>query len=361
MIREPDEHRTAAASSPRRATAAIACVLLLCTVLLAACGAAAAPSRQIALTTSAHPVSDTGSLALASSSEPACGPAAARTAAATALLAAQRIYRLELTSSEVSADRREVQDYQPLVSALAGADTAGVEQAVTKLVYSGTHIVRLRVVRAGHVLADVGGPYIIAPVSGSIRAAGRTLATYVLSVQDDLGYVKLEKRYVGVPMLLRRGTSRIQLEGEIPPGTTIPYSGPVSYRGGRFQAVSFTATAFPEGPLTVTLLVPLPPSSLGCGSVRVLEAGRIAQTMWRRYMLVSGSPATYAKGAQQLTGALVYVRSPSGHQVAGSTGAGPRKIPDSGAVRYRGRTYTVTSFPSSTASGQVRVYVLLAS
>jgi hypothetical protein len=277
------------------------------------------------------------------------------------LTAAERIYRLELTSSEVRADRNEVQNYQPLLSALASGDITGVEQAVTKLVYSGTHVVRLRVVRAGHVLADVGGPYIIAPVSGGIRAGGHTLATYVLSVQDDLGYVKLETRYIGVPMLLRRGATRIPLEGEIPAGSPrIPTSGEVSYRGGSFQAVSFTAQAFPSGPLTVTLLVPMPASSLGCGAVRLLEAGRIAQTMWRRYMLVSASPAQYVKGAHELTGALVYVRSPSG-QIAGSTGAGPSRLPDSGTVSYHGRTYRVTSFPSSTASGQVRVYVLLAS
>ena len=80
---------------------------------------------------------------------------------------------------------------------------------MTSLVYSHTHIVRLRVTRGGTVLADVGGPYIIAPVSGLLRVHGRTVARYVLSVQDDLGYVKLETRYIGFPLLLRRGAQRI--------------------------------------------------------------------------------------------------------------------------------------------------------
>ncbi|MEA2334092.1 MAG: hypothetical protein QOG40_582, partial [Solirubrobacteraceae bacterium] len=38
----------------------------------------------------------------------------------------------------------------------------------------------------------------------------------------------------------------------------IPTSGPVSYRGKRFRAYTFTAEAFPSGPLRITVLIPIP-------------------------------------------------------------------------------------------------------
>ena len=69
------------------------------------------------------------------------------------------------------------------------------------------HIVRLRVMQGTRVLADVGGPYVIAPVTGTLEQHGRTLGRYVMSVQDDTGYVKLVSRFIGVPVELYRGRS----------------------------------------------------------------------------------------------------------------------------------------------------------
>ena len=78
------------------------------------------------------------------------------------------------------------------------------------------HIVRLRVERGGHVLADVGGPHVTAPVSGMLRAHGRTLGRYVMSVQDDLGYVKLVTRFIGAPIDLYQ--TRLVRDGHAAPG-----------------------------------------------------------------------------------------------------------------------------------------------
>ena len=83
------------------------------------------------------------------------------------------------------------------------------------------HIVRLRVLdAAGHVLADIGGPYVIAPVPGVLRPDGRAIGSFVMSVQDDVGFTKLETHAVGDPIGIyyRRAASSPQLGARLPDG-----------------------------------------------------------------------------------------------------------------------------------------------
>ncbi len=353
--------RAARPASRRRAGAvsAVAAVVFV-GVLLGGCGSSARAAHSTSVLATGD--GSQGVAALAPSvAEAPCGAAAPRTAARTVELAAEAIYRLELNSVEVRADRREVERYAPLLSALAAGDRAGVATAVRQLVYSHTHIVRLRITRAGAVVDDLGGAYSIAPVRGQLRLHGRLLGGYVLSVQDDVGYVKLEKRYIGAPLLLRAGAAAVPVEGMLRSGSpAIPDEGPVSYRGERDQAVSFDAENIPASRLKVTLLVPVPPAGLGCAAVRVFELGRITQTMWRRFVAVSAPPAAYVKSAGSLTGALMYVRAGS-RQIAGSTIPGPAHLPVAGTVSYRGVLYRVTSFSAHGAAGALRVYALVAS
>ena len=53
---------------------------------------------------------------------------------------------------------------------------------------------RLRVSAGGQLLSDVGGPYVLAPVSAPLRLDGRTIGSFVLSIQDDEGYLRLTRR-----------------------------------------------------------------------------------------------------------------------------------------------------------------------
>jgi hypothetical protein len=325
--------------SPPRGT--LPSLLALTAILLCACGGTAHASAKAA-------------------PEAPCAANTASTVADAAGSVARRIYIEELYSPEVTADRRQVEGNSALLSALDSGNGAAVTEAVTRLVYSGTHIVRLRVIRHGHLLADVGGPYIIAPVTGVLRASGRVLAQYVLSVQDDLGYVKLETRFIGVPLLLLTDNRRIPLEGTIVPGSSqIPASGPVRFHGTAYESYSFTAKAFPQGTLRVLLLVPAaPPSGARCAIVRAAEIERIAHTAWDRFRLVKAPPSAYVLSAGGLIDSPIYVRSGS-RQLAGTTSPGPRHLPARGPVDYRGRTYQVRSFLSTVGSTPVRVYALI--
>jgi hypothetical protein len=274
--------------------------------------------------------------------------------------AARRIYRQELASTGVRADQNQVEGYAPLLRALASENHAAIREAVTNLVFSHTHIVRLRVISRKGMLTDVGGPYIIAPVAGTLRLHGHSVGRYVLSVQDDLGYVKLESRYVGAPIVLHMGTRRLPIEGTAaitPAG--LPAVAPVSYRGSSFEAFSFDARAFPTGILHVTLLVPTShvKATTSCDAIAAAELGQVGQRIWTRYALASAPSAAYVRAIANLTGGMAYVRE-GAHLIAGSSRRAPRALPQEGTAQYRGLTYRVSSFPVRVAARTARVYLL---
>lgn len=291
----------------------------------------------------------------------ACGAHGAEVLATAAGEVARRIYASEERSGEVSSDKRQIETYGPLLSAVERGERAAIHAAVHSLVYSHTHIVRLRVSRGGEVLDDEGGPYILAPVSGTLRSHGRTIGRFVFSVQDDLGYVKLVTRFVGAPLVLRTDSGQVPIEGLLSPGpATIPDHGPVSYRGTTYQAYSFNVQAFPSGRLRVSLLLPVTRAlqTQTCAQVRTGELGRVAQLISRRFALSPSSLPSYVRLAQTMTNGLVYVRSGS-RTLAGSTRSTPPKLPTSGAFRWHGVEYGVASFQAPSSVGSLRVYVLV--
>jgi hypothetical protein len=333
--------------------------------LAVACGAYSASAEGMSDRASRHPARAQGTAAASapgpSVAGPPCRQAGPETLAKAVGLVATRIYAREVSGLGVHADRSQVEHNIPLLNALMHRNRAGVRRAVTRLVFSHTHVVRLRVTQRNAVLADVGGPYILAPVGGTLRVHGRAVGHYLLSVQDDLGYVKLETRFIGVPLVVLKGARRIHLQGTLAlAAARVPAHGPVRYRGAKYESFSFRAEAFPRGALRIALLVPVSNllSASTCAEIKIAELARIAQRIWRRYSVVLAPPAAYVSAIQSLTGGLSYVRSGS-QQIAGSTQPGPPRLPDQGTVEYGGVTYAVSSFLADTTAGQVRVYQLL--
>jgi hypothetical protein len=276
--------------------------------------------------------------------------------------AAQGIYAGELRSSETASDKRQIESYGPLLSAVQGGERAAIHAAVHTLVYSHTHIVRLRVSRGSELLDDEGGPYILAPIGGKLHVHGKEVGRFVFSVQDDLGYVKLVTRFIGAPLVLRTASGQVPIEGLLSPGpSSIPDHGPVQYRGASYQAYSFRVDAFPSGRLRVSLLLPIPRAlaSESCVKIKAAELGLIAQRISRRFQLSASAFPPYIRLVHSLTNALVYVRAGS-RTLAGSTHAAPARLPASGALRWHGIAYEVSSFSAPTSAGQARVYVLVA-
>ncbi len=318
------------------------------TTLCAVAALAAAPTATDAAGAAAAP-------------EAPCGAAGATVLANAAGSVAERIYASEVSSAEVSGDRRQIESYGPLLSAVESGERGAIDAAVHSLVYSHTHIVRLRVSRGGELLDDEGGPYILAPVTGTLRSHGRTIGDFVFSVQDDLGYVKLETRFLGAPLILRTDSGQVPVEGLISPGpATIPDRGPVQYRGTTYEAYSFKATAYPSGRLRVSLMLPLSHAlqTQTCERIKTDELALVAQRISRRFQLSPATYAPYLRLVNTLTHALVYVRSGSS-TLAGTTRSAPPKLPAKGALRWHGTPYEVSSFQASSSSGTVHVYVLV--
>ena len=305
----------------RRMVSLPSAALVLAALLLCACAGARSTTAASA------PAASTAAASIPAAS--ACGAGGAEVLANTVGAVAERIYAAEVASAETSADTRQIESDRPLLSAVESGDRAAIAKAVHTLVYSHTHIVRLRISRGSQLLADEGGPYILAPVSGSLRAHGKAIAQFVFSVQDDLGYVKLVSRFVGVPLVLRTASGQVPIEGQLSPGpATIPDHGPVSYHGVGYEAYSFKASAYPSGRLRISLLAPAPRSlsSRSCTAIKTAELGVVAQRISRRFSLSAPAFAPFVRLVHSLTHTLVYVRQGS-RTVAGSTGHAPRSCP----------------------------------
>ncbi len=302
----------------------------------------AAPARSVA-----GPSPGTGS--------GACGSATAATIGSVDTSAALGIYAGEIRSREVSEDRGHVEGSATLGSAMAADDQPAVYEAVHTLVYMPHwHIVRLRVVKAGHVLADVGGPDVIAPVTGTLRWHGRTVGSYVMSVQDDVGYVKLVSRFIGVPVDLYRDGSL--LLGTLPGAPSAARTGAVVRVGGTaYDANLLNAQAFPAGALRVALLVPRaagPQAAASCAAVRLAAWGNVAMRVAARLHPLPAHYGNLVDVLRSTTGGLAFVRSGS-RRLAG--GAGPAHLPTRGTVRWDGRSWTVFSWEPVPPA---RVYLL---
>jgi hypothetical protein len=157
------------------------------------------------------------------------------------------------------------QQNSALLQAVAERNAVAARKAVVGLVYDRSHIVRLRVSAGGHLLADVGGPYVLAPVSAPLRLHGRRIGELVLSIQDDEGYLRLARRLVGLDVLMYMnptGAHPELVKNSLGPGvgglSSVPASGTYHYRGHTFRVFTLDARSFPAGTLLIRVLIPIP-------------------------------------------------------------------------------------------------------
>jgi len=197
-----------------------------------------------------------------SSTTPLCGHTSTDTTVKTLMRVAHLIYEGE--SGEAAQKQiRRVQSNEPLLEAVANRDPQATKLAIDTLLHE--HVVRLRVSAGGQLLSDVGGPYVLAPVSAPLTQDGHEIGSLVLSIQDDEGYLRLARRLAGLDVLIYMypTTHPLLVKDSLGPAPgpaleTVPASGSYKYDGRSFRVFTVHAQAFPSGPLTIRVLVPLP-------------------------------------------------------------------------------------------------------
>ncbi len=196
-----------------------------------------------------------------------CAATPAETAADAIGAAAERIYHDEQSGAHTHAAVRSFESSRTFQEAVASDNRGATETAILAFFKSTLHVVRVRATLGERLVADVGGPHVLAPIRGDVRDAhGHVVGHFLLSVQDDLGYVILAHRFAGLQVFLSQngtplavGQGSLGDTGPAPPG--LPARGEVTYRGLPYHAYSFTAEAFPKGPLQVQFLIPPVPGA----------------------------------------------------------------------------------------------------
>jgi hypothetical protein len=156
------------------------------------------------------------------------------------------------------------QQNSALLSAVAERNPVATRKAVVGLVYDHSHIVRLRVSGGGRLLADVGGPYVLAPVSAPLRLHGKRIGELTLSIQDDEGYLRLARRLVGLDVLMYMNSTthpelvKNSLGPDVGGFSSVPASGTYQYRGHTYRVFTLDARSFPAGTLSIRMLIPIP-------------------------------------------------------------------------------------------------------
>jgi hypothetical protein len=196
---------------------------------------------------------------LVSTADAHCAGTTAQTRVATLGAVGERIYAEEEHSPYVLETLRRIEADPALQRAVAARDIAATRAAIIGLFAAHIHVVRVRVnvaepSGAQRFFYDLGGPYVLAPVRGTLRRAGKLVGHISFAIQDDAGYMKLAHRFTGAEVLMRSGSRQIM--GTLTPGPAdVPEHGAVSYRGQTYQAYSFSGVAFPSGPLRISLLI----------------------------------------------------------------------------------------------------------
>jgi hypothetical protein len=197
---------------------------------------------------------------LVPTSEISCPGSPAQTRVETLGHVGERIYQEELHSPAVTATLRHIESSTSFQRAVAAGDAAAARTAIIGFFGQHIHVVRVRVTidRSGigqRLLIDEGGPFVLAPVHGTLRSGGRVVGHFTMAIQDDAGYLKLARLFTGAEVLMRTGAKQVM--GTLNPGpASVPDRGAVVYGGHTYQAYSFSGVAFPSGPLRISLLLP---------------------------------------------------------------------------------------------------------
>jgi hypothetical protein len=229
---------------------------------LSACGQASSnPVRPSASSVSPQRSSSSGpgtAPEVARAAAHSCPSPAAARRARSQVRGAKLRYLIESRGSTIRADLRYIAHDSILLNALSAGDLAAARAEVYSLQHSQIvkHVTRIRVLRGSRVLID-GWPASF-DVGGSERALrnsrGRSLGQLQITIQDIIGFIKLEHRLNATEVVVRGARGQVRTLLPAAKSVSLPQSGCKRVGGREYVVSSFKETSFTGEPLTIWLL-----------------------------------------------------------------------------------------------------------
>jgi NAD(P)-dependent dehydrogenase (short-subunit alcohol dehydrogenase family) len=177
--------------------------------------------------------------------------AAAGVRADTLAGVARRIYRQEAAGAVGHAAVRRLARDHALIAAMRGDQPAALRAAALRQLFNpGRHVVRLRILRGGRTLTDVGGRFVVSPARVTVH--GDVIEA---SMQDVVGFVKLVHRLTGVQVVVRGAPGHVESSLPDATETALPASGNATIAGQPYVVRSFREVGFGAEALRVWILI----------------------------------------------------------------------------------------------------------
>ncbi len=178
--------------------------------------------------------------------------AAAGVRADTLAGVARRIYRQEAAGAVGHAAVKRLARDRALIAAMRGNQPAALRAAALRQLFNpGKHVVRLRVLRGGRTLTDVGGRFVVSPAR--VRVHGDVIEA---SMQDVIGFVKLVHRLTGAQAVVRGAPGHAESSLAAAAETALAASGSATIAGRLYVVRSFREVGFGGEALQVWVLTP---------------------------------------------------------------------------------------------------------
>jgi hypothetical protein len=238
-------------SAPRPFAGALAILLLAAAIGLGACGGSSSDPRTVAA------VSVSTEPGVPNAAAHGCPSPAAVMRARRQLRLAKMRFRIEARGSVIHADLRYIAHNRILLDALRSGNLVAARAEIDRLQHSQIvkHVTRIRIVRGAHVLID-GWPTSF-DVGGSemrLRSGGRRLGRVQITVQDIIGFIKLEHRHNATEVLVRGADGQVRTLLAAAKRVPLPLSGCAWVGGRRYVVSSFKERGFTGEPIAIWLL-----------------------------------------------------------------------------------------------------------
>jgi hypothetical protein len=119
------------------------------------------------------------------------------------------------------------------------------------------HVSRMRISRGSHVVSEVGVRFVMPASQMTLHGAGgKALGTLQVSMQDEIGFVRLMHRRYGVEVVIRgRGSKHLRASMRSAGLAKLPASGNVVLGRRRYAVRSFKELAWDREPVRIWILM----------------------------------------------------------------------------------------------------------